>query len=66
GIVLRLLGVESASELAMIAGSVGLACNLGALYIMVTEGIGSIQALAKSDKPRGLRIIHEPSEAGQG
>ncbi len=44
GIVLRLLGVESASELAMIAGSVGLACNLGALYIMVTEGIRSIQA----------------------
>jgi hydroxymethylglutaryl-CoA reductase len=44
GIVLRLLGVESASELAMVAGSVGLACNLGALYIMVTEGIGSIQA----------------------
>ena len=43
-IVLRLLGVESASELSMIAGSVGLASNLGALYIMVTEGIKSIQA----------------------
>ncbi len=43
-IVLKLLEVETASELAMIAGSVGLACNLGALYIMVTEGIKSIQA----------------------
>ncbi len=43
-IVLRLLGVETASELSMIAGSVGLASNLGALYIMVTEGIKSIQA----------------------
>jgi len=43
-IVLKLLGVETASELAMIAGSVGLASNLGALYIMVTEGIKSIQA----------------------
>jgi hydroxymethylglutaryl-CoA reductase len=43
-IVLRLLGAETASELSMIAGSVGLASNLGALYIMVTEGIKSIQA----------------------
>ena len=43
-IVLKLLDVESAAELAMIAGSVGLACNLGALYFMVTEGIKSIQA----------------------
>ena len=43
-IVLRLLEVETASELSMIAGSVGLASNLGALYIMVTEGIKSIQA----------------------
>lgn len=43
-IVLRLLEVNSASDLSMIAGSVGLASNLGALYIMVTEGIKSIQA----------------------
>jgi hydroxymethylglutaryl-CoA reductase len=43
-IVLKLLDVETAGELAMIAGSVGLACNLGALYIMVTDGIKSIQA----------------------
>jgi len=43
-IVLRLLEVKTASELSMIAGSVGLASNLGALYIMVTEGIKSIQA----------------------
>ena len=43
-IVLKLLGVESAAELSMIGGSVGLASNLGALYIMVTEGIKSIQA----------------------
>ena len=44
GIVLRLLGAETAAELSMIAGSVGLASNLGALYLMVTEGIKSIQA----------------------
>ncbi len=43
-VVLRLMNVETASELAMITGSVGLACNLGALYIMVIEGIKSIQA----------------------
>ncbi len=43
-VVLRLMNAESSSELAMITGSVGLACNLGALYIMVTEGIKSIQA----------------------
>lgn len=43
-LVLKHLGVETASELAMIAGSVGLASNLGALYIMITEGIKSIQA----------------------
>ena len=43
-IVLKLLDVENAGELARIAGSVGLACNLGALYIMVTDGIKSIQA----------------------
>lgn len=43
-LVMRLMEVETASDLAMIAGSVGLACNLGALYIMVTEGIQSIQA----------------------
>jgi hydroxymethylglutaryl-CoA reductase len=43
-VVLRLMNVETASDLAMIAGSVGLASNLGALYIMVTEGIKSIQA----------------------
>jgi len=43
-VVLRLMNAETASELAITAGSVGLACNLGALYIMVTEGINSIQA----------------------
>jgi hydroxymethylglutaryl-CoA reductase len=40
----RMMNVETASDLAMIVGSVGLASNLGALYIMVTEGIKSIQA----------------------
>nr|NIN65273.1 hypothetical protein [Anaerolineae bacterium]NIN95467.1 hypothetical protein [Anaerolineae bacterium]NIQ78439.1 hypothetical protein [Anaerolineae bacterium] len=40
---LKILGVEKASELAMVAGSVGLACNLGALYKLVTDGIMSIQ-----------------------
>ena len=39
-----LMDVKTASDLAMIVGSVGLASNLGALYIMVTEGISSIQA----------------------
>jgi hydroxymethylglutaryl-CoA reductase len=42
-LVLRLLGVETASELAMIAGAVGLACNLGALHALVTGGIRGIQ-----------------------
>jgi hydroxymethylglutaryl-CoA reductase len=43
-VVMRLMDVKTASDLAMIVGSVGLASNLGALYIMVTEGISSIQA----------------------
>jgi hydroxymethylglutaryl-CoA reductase len=42
-LVLKILGVEKASELAKIAGSVGLACNLGALYTLISEGIMSIQ-----------------------
>ena len=42
-LVLRLIGAETASELAMVAGSAGLACNLGALYTLVTGGIRSIQ-----------------------
>ena len=43
GVVLRLLGVKKASELAVVAGSVGLACNLGALYTLVSGGIMSLQ-----------------------
>ena len=43
-VVMRLMDVEKASDLSMLVGSVGLASNLGALYIMVTEGIKSIQA----------------------
>lgn len=41
--ILKLLEVETAAELAMVAGSVGLACNIGALYTLVTGGIKSIQ-----------------------
>lgn len=43
-IVMRLMNVEKASDLSKLVGSVGLGSNLGALYIMVTEGIRSIQA----------------------
>jgi len=42
-LVLKLLGAETASELAMIAGAVGLACNLGALHALVTGGIRGTQ-----------------------
>jgi len=42
-LVLKLLGAETASELAMIAGAIGLACNLGALHTLVTGGISSAQ-----------------------
>lgn len=38
-VALRLMGVESADELAMIAASVGLASNLAALRALATEGI---------------------------
>jgi hydroxymethylglutaryl-CoA reductase len=41
-LVLKLLGVETASELTMIAGAVGLACNLGALQALVTGGIRAL------------------------
>jgi hydroxymethylglutaryl-CoA reductase len=38
-LALRILGVESASELAMVAASVGLSSNLAALRALATEGI---------------------------
>jgi hydroxymethylglutaryl-CoA reductase len=38
-VALRLMGVESADELGMIAASVGLASNLAALRALATEGI---------------------------
>jgi hydroxymethylglutaryl-CoA reductase len=40
---LKLLGVTSAAELGQVAGAVGLASNLGALYTLVCEGVKSIQ-----------------------
>jgi hydroxymethylglutaryl-CoA reductase len=40
---LRILGAESAADLAQAAASAGLACNLGALITLVTDGIKSIQ-----------------------
>ena len=43
-LVLKLLGAETASELAMIAGATGLACNLGALHALVTGGIRCTQS----------------------
>jgi len=42
-LILKFLDVKTAAELSMIAGSVGLACNIGALYTMVTDGKKSIQ-----------------------
>jgi hydroxymethylglutaryl-CoA reductase len=36
---LQILGVESAQELAMVAGATGLAGNLAALRALATEGI---------------------------
>jgi hydroxymethylglutaryl-CoA reductase len=38
-LALKLLGIESANELAMVAASVGLASNLSALRALCTEGI---------------------------
>jgi len=40
---LKLLCVKSAAELGRVAGAVGLASNLGALYTLVSEGVKSIQ-----------------------
>jgi hydroxymethylglutaryl-CoA reductase len=40
---LRILGTKNAAELGQAAASTGLASNLGALYILVTSGIKSIQ-----------------------
>ncbi len=40
---LRILGIKNAAELGQAAASTGLASNLGALYILVTSGIKSIQ-----------------------
>jgi hydroxymethylglutaryl-CoA reductase len=40
---LRILGTKNASELGQAVASTGLASNLGALYILVTSGIKSIQ-----------------------
>ena len=42
-VALKILGVRSATELGEVVASVGLASNLGALHILVTDGITSIQ-----------------------
>jgi hydroxymethylglutaryl-CoA reductase len=41
--IIKLLQIKSSNELAEIAGSVGLACNLSALHNLVTSGIKQIQ-----------------------
>ena len=38
-VALKMMRVKTANELGYVAASVGLACNLGALYALVTEGI---------------------------
>jgi hydroxymethylglutaryl-CoA reductase len=38
-VALKMMRVKTANELGCVAASVGLACNLGALYALVTEGI---------------------------
>ncbi len=43
GIVLKVIGVKTAAELGEIVTSVGLACNLGALYSLVTTGITKLK-----------------------
>ncbi len=42
-VALKILGVKSATELGEVVASVGLASNLGALHVLVTDGIQSIQ-----------------------
>lgn len=41
-IALKMLGAKTAKELGEVAASVGMACNLGALHALVTDGISSI------------------------
>jgi hydroxymethylglutaryl-CoA reductase len=41
--VLKILGVKRSTDLAEIAGALGLSCNLGALFTLVTNGIKSIK-----------------------
>jgi hydroxymethylglutaryl-CoA reductase len=41
--VLKILGVKRSTDLAEIAGALGLSCNLGALFTLVTDGIKSIK-----------------------
>jgi hydroxymethylglutaryl-CoA reductase len=38
-VALKMMRVKTANELGCVAASVGLACNLGALHALVTEGI---------------------------
>ena len=42
-VVLKVLGVKRSTDLAEIAGALGLSCNLGALFTLVTDGIKSIR-----------------------
>ena len=46
-ICLKILGVEKATELGEVAASVGLACNLFALYSLVTKGRLQVQSETK-------------------
>lgn len=42
-VVIKMLRIQTATELGEIVATTGLACNLGALYVLVTEGVTSLQ-----------------------
>jgi hydroxymethylglutaryl-CoA reductase len=72
-LALELLGVDSASELAMIAASVGLASNLAALRALATEGIQkghmalharSVAVTAGAEGDEVERVASELSSSG--
>ena len=41
-LALRILGVQSAEKLGQVAAATGLGCNLGALHVLVTDGVMSL------------------------
>ena len=73
-VALKILGVQSASDLARVAAAAGLAQNFGALHAMATEGIQrghmslharNVAAVAGAEPHEIAAVVREMVDASQ-